>query len=209
MSAINRPESTATAVPADSGTSSRAMPPAAPDIRLLPPGPMLLPSYAAALERGWSPDLNRDVSREQLEILRADPAAYLRDLTCQDAMVTLDDGREVPRLPFRLAWIWDGEFCGAVNFRFQPGTEALPAHVSGHIGYIVVPWKRQRGYATRALALILPQARSSGLRRVSVTCDEDNLASRRVIEANGGVFAGRAPHPRLPDAVKLQFWIRL
>jgi predicted acetyltransferase len=56
-----------------------------------------------------------------------------------------------------------------------------------------VPWKRRRGYATRALALILPVACEVGLRRVEITCDEDNEASRRVILANGGALAGIRP----------------
>jgi predicted acetyltransferase len=54
----------------------------------------------------------------------------------------------------------------------------------------VVPWKRRRGYATRALALLLPVAREVGLNRVELTCDDDNEASRRVILANGGIPTG-------------------
>ncbi len=50
----------------------------------------------------------------------------------------------------------------------------------------MVPWKRQRGYATRALELLLPEARNVGLPYVEVSTDATNLASRRVIEVNGG-----------------------
>ncbi len=82
--------------------------------------------------------------------------------------------------------MWDGEFCGTIGFRWQPGTSELPPYCLGHIGYSVVPWKRRRGYATRALQLLLPDARSEGLPYVELTSDADNLASRRVIEANGG-----------------------
>ena len=64
---------------------------------------------------------------------------------------------EVPRLPGFVRWLWDGEFCGQIGFRWQPGTEALPPHCLGHIGYAVVPWKRGKGYATRALAMLLPE----------------------------------------------------
>lgn len=52
----------------------------------------------------------------------------------------------------------------------------------------MVPWKRRRGYATRALDLLLPYARAEGLSHVDPTIDADNVASRRVIEANGGTL---------------------
>ena len=182
--------------------------PAPPDVRLVPPHPALLPSYAVALERGWSPNTTRDVSGEQLAALRADPGAFLDDLTREEGFVTLADGRRVPRLPFRLFWIMDGDFAGSINLRFQRGTEELPPHCSGHVGYAVVPWKRRRGYATRALALLLPIARAEGLTRVLVTCDDGNIASRKVILANGGAFAGTAPDP-VTGATKLLFWIAL
>jgi predicted acetyltransferase len=61
--------------------------------------------------------------------------------------------------------------------------------------------------ATRALGLLLPIVRARGLPRLLVTCDEDNPASRRVIERNGGVPAGMAPHPHRPGIRKLLFWV--
>ncbi len=178
-------------------------------LTLVEPGPALLPGYAAALEAGWSPNTTRDVSREQLAALRADPDAFLRDLTDPSGTVTLADGMVVPRLPSALFWLSDGDFCGSINFRFQRGTEDLPAFCSGHIGYSIVPWKRRRGYATQALRLVLPIARREGLARVSVTCDADNLGSVRVIEANRGILAGRAAHPDRPGEEKLTYWIAL
>jgi predicted acetyltransferase len=41
--------------------------------------------------------------------------------------------------------MWDGEFCGSIGLRWLPGTEELPPHCLGHIGYAVVPWKRRLG----------------------------------------------------------------
>lgn len=151
-----------------------------------------LAGYVAALERGWSPDnLRPEAAPEELAKIAADPAAFvasLVDLEAAGGPVTLVDGTTVPRLPGYRKWLWDGEFCGSIGFRWQPGTEALPTYCLGHIGYAVVPWKRGRGYATRALAEVLPDARTRGLRYVEITTAPDNEASRRVIEANGGVF---------------------
>ena len=172
------------------------------------PGLAALPAYAAALATGWSPNTTRDVSGEQLAALRENPEAFIADLNRRGGgTIRLGGGIEVPRLPSCERWIWDGEFCGRINLRFQEGTEALPAYVSGHIGYAVVPWKRRRGYATAALRLMLPLARAEGLAKVEITCDADNEASRRVILANGGVLLGERRDWSGPATPKLVFLV--
>jgi predicted acetyltransferase len=177
-----------------------------PSIALLRPSLEWLPAYERALVRGWSPNTDQDVSRDQLRQLRRDPMRFLHDLY-NSATLRLPDGREVRRLPAHDFWISDGEFCGRIGFRFQPGTEDLPPTAMGHIGYTVVPWKQGRGYATEALRQILPVARVEGFTRVLLTCDDDNEASQKVIRANGGVPDGHVPHPGRPGHVKLVFWV--
>src|SRR6266853_3020831 len=162
-------------------------------MQLVRPGPEHLASYVAALERGWSADNERGVeaAREELSRIHADAAAFLASMEDREAKgpsITLPDGSAAKRLPGFRRWLWDGEFCGSIGLRWQPGTAALPPHCLGHIGYAVVPLKQRRGYATRALALMLPYAKAEGLPYIEITTDPENVASQRVIMANGGVL---------------------
>jgi predicted acetyltransferase len=160
-------------------------------MQLVWPAAEHLSSYTAALERGWSPNNERpkEAAEEELTQIAADGAAFLASLVDREAKgepIGMPDGSTVPRLPGYRRWMWDGEFCGSIGFRWQPGTEALPPTCLGHIGYAVVPWKENRGYATQALRMLLPEAAAEGLAYVEITTDPTNIASRRVIEANGG-----------------------
>ena len=162
-------------------------------MQLVRPGPEHLASYVAALERGWTADNERGVkaTREELSRIHADAAAFLASMEDREAKgppITLPDGSAANRLPGFKRWLWDGEFCGSIGLRWQPGTTALPPHCLGHIGYAVVPWKQRLGYAKSALRLILPEAKTVGLSYVEITTDPDNIASQRVIEANGGIL---------------------
>jgi predicted acetyltransferase len=165
-------------------------------LQLVVPSLEHLAGYADALGRGWSPDNVRgeEARREELAQIAADAKAFLARLDDREAKggpITLPDGTQVPRLPGYRRWMWDDGLCGSIGLRWQPGTDALPPYVLGHIGYAVVPWKRERGYATRALALLLPEARKEGLRSVELTTDPDNIPSQKVITSNGGVLVRR------------------
>jgi predicted acetyltransferase len=168
-------------------------------MELVWPGAQYLDGCVHALERGWSPDnLRPQVASEELARIARDPDRFVAELVDREAKgppIMLPDGRTAPRLPGYSLWMWDGEFCGAIGFRWQPGTTDLPPYCLGHIGYSVVPWKRRRGYATRALRLLLPQARSEGLAFVELTTEVDNIASQRVIVANGGELIERFHKP--------------
>jgi predicted acetyltransferase len=177
--------------------------------QLLEPSLELLPGYADALARGWSPNNLRDVSAEQLAAIGENARAFIASLLSQSGSISLPDGTVIPKLPNRLRWMWDDGFAGHIGLRWQAGTDDLPDYVLGHIGYAVVSWKRGRGYATRALGLMLAEAREVGLGRVRITTDSDNVASRRAIEANGGRLAGEFVNPRFGPEPKLLYEVEI
>ena len=171
-------------------------------IELVIPSESYLPEYVAALRRGWSADNIRgaEAAKEELVKIEHDPRGFVQtkadDREAKGGPVKLPDGSNVQRLPGFVRWIWDGEFCGSIGFRWQPGTPSLPPHVLGHIGFAIVPWKREKGYATKALALMLEEARAEGLPYVELTSDPENRASQKVIMANGGILIERFQKPQ-------------
>jgi predicted acetyltransferase len=88
-------------------------------------------------------------------------------------------------VPTTELWYVSGpEYLGTVMIRHRLTPELQ--REGGHIGYHVVPAKRRRGHATAMLAGALDRCRADGMTEVLITCREDNIASRRVIEVNGG-----------------------
>jgi predicted acetyltransferase len=164
-------------------------------MQLVWPSVRYLSGYIDALRRGWSLyNLPSEAAQGELEKIAADPHAFLAlqvDKTGAGPPVKLPDGSMVARLPGYRKWLWDGEFCGAIGFRWQPGTSELPPYVLGHIGFSVVPWKRRQGYATKALNMLLAEVREEHLEYVELTTGVSNLASQRVISANGGICVER------------------
>ena len=94
---------------------------------------------------------------------------------------------------------------GRVSIRHS--LNAVLERIGGHIGYVVVPEFRRRGYATAILALALRIAHDTlGIRRVLVTCDDDNVGSIKTIERNGGVLENVIAGRDL-DKPKRRYWI--
>ncbi|MGW8882292.1 GNAT family N-acetyltransferase [Streptomyces mirabilis] len=102
-------------------------------------------------------------------------------------------------------WIVEDEtYLGAIDLRHY--LNALLLDVGGHIGYSVRPSARRRGLATWALGAVLPEARAMGLGRVLITCGDDNVASARTIERNGGVLEDVRT---TDEGIKRRYWITL
>ena len=80
----------------------------------------------------------------------------------------------------------DEELVGAIGLRWKK----VPALMTfgGLIGYSIRPSQRGKGYASQMLKLALGKFKDSKMKKVLITCKDFNIASKRVIEKNGGIF---------------------
>ncbi len=117
-----------------------------------------------------------------IELAREDFEQFVRELEDEAEGIGLPPGMP-PQQTYLL--LKDGAMVVG-EIRFRPGL--LPPHekYSGHIGYNIRPTQRGQGYATRQLALLLEKARAIHLAGVSLTIEDANPASVRVIKKNGG-----------------------
>ena len=136
---------------------------------------------------------NMSFQKQNLTRMQEDGEKYLAALDgkIDGETLTLEDGSVVPRLPSITRYMWvDEKPVGSISFRWQPGSNSLPLHVLGHIGYETFPWAQRQGYGTSALGQMLDIARErcSFLSYVELTTNADNLPSQKIITANGGIF---------------------
>jgi len=97
--------------------------------------------------------------------------------------------RTLPKLGGQGSWLMaaDGEVVGLCSYKVPPNAER-----SVEIGYGVAPERRRRGYATRAVALLIEAAQAD--ERVGALTAETalaNLPSQRVLIATGFEDVGR------------------
>ncbi len=129
----------------------------------------------------------------------ADPAEFAAFCAAQRRLAEEDAPRPAGYVADTVRWWVDGaEWLGRLSIRHRLTRQLLD--VGGHIGYVVRPSARRRGHASAMLTAALPVARRLGIDQVLVTCDHDNVASRRVIEKAGGELEDRR-------GVKLRYWV--
>jgi predicted acetyltransferase len=124
--------------------------------------------------RFWNPSMSWSAFLKSNEQLRQglDPSTY-RVRGCQ------------------LVAVVDGVLVGRASLRFE--LNEFFAEKGGHVGYAVAPAHRRMGHATEILRQSLIILRAEGIERVLVTCNDDNVASARTIESNGGVLESIVP----------------
>ena len=110
-------------------------------------------------------------------------------------------------VPESVFWlVEDDTFIGQTRIRHTLNEHLL--QLGGHIGYSIRPSVRKKGNGTQILKLALKKAKELGIERALLTCDETNIASRRIIEKNGGALENTMLNPET-GIDKLRFWIDL
>jgi predicted acetyltransferase len=126
----------------------------------------------------------------------ADLPGYVDDLLADTREFTERPAGHVPST--HLWWVDGDDFLGRLHIRHR--LNPFLREEGGHIGYHIVPPARGRGHATAMLHAALPVAAQLGLDCVLITCDVENVGSRKVIEANGGLYQDRR-------AGRLRYWV--
>jgi predicted acetyltransferase len=137
----------------------------------------------------------KDWSRQDLE----DPEEFARMVEAIRAEALPETDIPPDLVHQTVLWLVDGdEWLGRLAIRHHLTPPLL--ELGGHIGYVVRPSARRKGYATQMLTQSLPWAARLGIDTALVTCDNDNHPSRRVIESAGGELEDERHG-------KLRFWV--
>lgn len=136
----------------------------------------------------WHPEILRQRFDEYLRVLQqaeSDPLAGM-----------------VPASRFWLIGAGN-RYLGDVDVRHHLN-EALGCY-GGHIGYNIRPSERRKGYGKLICRLGIEEARKLGIGDILITCDDDNIGSCKIIEANGGQLQDKIDNDR--DVLTRRYWI--
>jgi len=170
---------------------------------LTTPDPSFCDSFLAAMEEFAAEGRAGDDSMVGRDLAECGPTWHTHAgfrAYVEQVLVESERPRE-PGFVRQTTWWWTegNDYLGRISLRHEL-TDHL-REVGGHIGYDVRRSRRREGHATRMLAAVLPEASALGVDPALVTCDVDNLASRKVIERNSGLLEDQR-------GAKLRYWIR-
>ena len=157
-------------------------------------------SYLEALQEFQAEGRHLEIPLEEVAAHFGDFMQHLREQT--------DRAKIKPgRVPHWYFWLIDGnDYIGRLTLRSEVNEHLL--QMGGHIGYEIRPSLRRQGYGKLILKYGLERAKAFGLERVLLTCDEDNLGSRRIIESHGGMLENIIEIEQWPAKV-CRYWLQL
>lgn len=142
---------------------------------------------AENLEIRWNPDTSSYSFEE-----------FLQAIACEEKTPS---GKRVPETIY---WFVIGdEYIGELGLRHTLNDNL--ARYGGHIGYKIRPSKRRKGYGTRMCQLGIIEAHKLGITEILITCDDNNIGSQKIIEANGGILKDKIDNNRA--VLSRRYWI--
>ena len=154
-------------------------------LHLAPPCAMYMDSYRGAIAEYRRHNVS-DFAYPKVKT-RRQVAKFLREIDNNRRGIGIKDGY-VPSSAF---WLTDGRhYLGSGDVRHFLNNSLR--RLGGNIGYSIRPGAWRRGLGTVQLALLLDEAAKLHITRPIITCFDDNIASAKVIESNGGVLLRKA-----------------
>ena len=146
-----------------------------------------------------SPIINGSAGLDRLSSIEI----WLQELKKRSCEDTVPKGL-VPSSTYLAVREKDNYIVGMIDIRHY--LNEYLTQVGGHIGYGVRKTERNKGYAKQMLKLALEKCKKLKIKRVLITCDEDNIASEKVIlSANAKLEDIR----NVNGENKKRFWIDL
>ena len=146
-----------------------------------------------------SPIINGSAGLDRLSSIE-DWLEELNKRSCED---TVPEGL-VPSSTYLGIREKDNYIVGMIDIRHY--LNEYLTQVGGNIGYSVRKTERNKGYAKQMLKLALEKCKELKIKKVLITCDEDNIASEKVILSANAKFEDIR---NIDGENKKRFWIDL
>ena len=146
-----------------------------------------------------SPIINGSAGLDRLSSIE-DWLEELNKRSCED---TVPEGL-VPSSTYLGIREKDNYIVGMIDIRHY--LNEYLTQVGGNIGYSVRKTERNKGYAKQMLKLALKKCKELKIKKVLITCDEDNIASEKVILSANAKFEDIR---NVDGENKKRFWIDL
>ena len=133
-----------------------------------------------------------------------DISEWIHHLFLYENKETMPNKSFVPGNQYVLLRTTDNKIVGLSHLRTELNDYLF--NYAGHIGYSIAPSERQKGYGKFILKQTLPLTKEFEIDKVLVTCDDDNIGSAKIIEANFGILENKQIDPTTHKLVR-RYWI--
>ena len=130
-----------------------------------------------------------------------------------DIIQSMKDSRDESKLKpgyvkaYKYFFVDEDKLIGIISIR-EKLTEKL-LQFAGHIGYAINPKYWNMGYGKQMLKMALDKHKDLIKEdKILITCDDDNIGSYKIIEANGGILENKVQNEDCGEVfITRRYWI--